>query len=108
MDLSNMFGKMHEMEAKLKEAQENLGSITAEAEAGGGMVKILVNGKKQVLKIEIDDDLISPSDKEMMCDLIIAATNKAIEEVEEKGRVYLQQNAQTFMPNIPGLDKFMK
>jgi DNA-binding protein YbaB len=47
MDMSNMFGKIKEMQAKMKEVQENLDQITAEGEAGGGMVKAVVNGKKK-------------------------------------------------------------
>ena len=56
MDMSNMFGKIKEMQSKIKEVQENLDHITAEGEAGGGMVKAVVNGRKKVLEVIIEDD----------------------------------------------------
>ena len=70
-----MFGKMREMQTKLKEAQDNLENITAEGESGGGMVKATVNGKKKVISIYIEDNLMTPHDKEMAQDLIVAAIN---------------------------------
>lgn len=103
-DMFKMMGKVREMQSKLKEAQEELENITVEAEAGAGMVKATVNGKHRVVKLDIDDDLIKPDDKEMMNDLIIAAVNKAMEQVEEKSREHLQQSTAGFMPNMEGLD----
>ena len=104
MNILNIMGKVKEVQAKLKEAQENLSQIIAIGEAGAGMVKATVNGKKQVLKIEIDNDLIKPEDKEMMCDLIVAAINKAIEEAEEKAAAQLQQITGGIMPDLGGVD----
>lgn len=104
MNILNIMGKVKEVQAKLKEAQENLAQITAVGEAGAGMVKATVNGKKQVLKIEIDNDLVKPEDKEMMCDLIAAAINKAMEEAEEKVAAQLQQITGGIMPDLGGLD----
>lgn len=108
-DMFKMMGKVREMQSKLKEAQEELEHITVEAEAGAGMVKATVNGKHRVVKLDIDEDLMKPEDKEMMNDLIIAAINKAMEEVEEKSREHLQQSTASFMPNMEGfdLDKMM-
>lgn len=103
-DMFNMLGKVKEMQAKLQEAQEGLANITAEGEAGGGMVKAVVNGKRQVVKIDVDDELIVPADKEMMQDLIVAAINKAMNDVEERAQAHLQSSTEGFMPNIPGFD----
>ncbi len=104
MNILNIMGKVKEVQAKLKEAQENLALIVATGEAGAGMVKATVNGKKQVLKIEIDNDLIKPDDKEVMCDLVVAAINKAIEEAEEKAAAQLQQITGGIMPDLGGMD----
>ncbi|MCC5946751.1 MAG: YbaB/EbfC family nucleoid-associated protein [Bernardetiaceae bacterium] len=103
-DMMKMLGQVREMQAKIQEAQESLGSITAEGEAGGGMVKAVANGKKQVLELYVDEDIINKDDKEMMQDLIIAAVNKALHEVEDKSREYLQQSTEGLMPNIPGFN----
>ncbi|MGF1533867.1 MAG: YbaB/EbfC family nucleoid-associated protein [Bernardetiaceae bacterium] len=108
-DMFKMMGKVREMQSKLQEAQDELEQIIAEAEAGAGMVKATVNGKHRVVKIEIDNDLIKPDDKEMMNDLIIAAINKAMELVEEKSREHIQKSTASFLPNMEGfdLDKLM-
>lgn len=104
MDLSNLFGKVKEMQSKLQEAQENLGKITAEGEAGAGMVKVVANGKKQVVSIEIDQELVKPDDKEFLQDLVVAAVNKALEAVEEKAKEEMKKSTEGMLPNIPGMD----
>jgi len=104
LDMMKMMGKMKEVQAKMKEAQENLVHVTATGESGAGMVKATVNGKKQLMKLEIDNEIINESDKEMMQDLIIAAINKAIEEAEVKAKEELKKSTEGMLPNIPGLD----
>ncbi len=104
MDMSNLMGKVKEMQEKIKEAQENLEKITATGESGGNMVIATVNGKKKVIKLEIDDDIVKKEDKELMADLIVAAVNKAIENVEEKANDAMRKSASGVLPNIPGLD----
>ncbi len=104
MDMMKLMGKMKEVQSKIQEAQENLAKITATGEAGAGMVKATVNGKKQVINLEIDDDLIKPEDKEMLRDLVIAAVNIALEEVEVKSKEEMKKTTSGILPNIPGLD----
>lgn len=102
--MMGMLGKVKDLQAKMKEAQESLGSITETGEAGAGMVKATVNGKKQLLKIELDEDLIKPEDREVLQDLIVAATNNAMENIEDKVKAHLQKATQGLVPNIPGMD----
>ncbi len=104
MDMSNMFGKMRDMQSKLKEVQDNLDKITAEGESGGGMVKAVVNGRKKVLSISIEDSLLTPQDKEMVQDLVVAAINIALQNVEAKSNDEIKKTTEGMMPNIPGLD----
>lgn len=104
MDMSNMFGKMREMQTKLKEAQENLDKITAEGESGGGMVKAIVNGRKKIISIVIEESLMTPQDKEMAQDLVVAAINNALQNVELKSNEEIKKTTEGMMPNIPGLD----
>lgn len=103
-DMSKMMEKVREVQEKMKAAQDNLVNVTATGESGAGMVKAVVNGKKQVISLEIDDELIKPDDKEMMRDLIIAAVNIALEEVEVKAREELKKSTEGVIPNIPGFD----
>lgn len=103
-DMMKMLGKMKEVQAKMKEVQENLVHITVDAEAGAGLVKATVNGRKQLINLEIDNDIVSIKDKEMMRDLIIAATNKALEEAEIKSKEEIKKQTSDLIPNIPGID----
>lgn len=68
------------------------------------MVKATVNGKKQVVSLDIDNDLLKPEDKQMMQDLVIAAVNKALEDVDVKVKEELKKSTEGFLPNIPGMD----
>jgi DNA-binding YbaB/EbfC family protein len=103
-DMMGMLGKMKDLQAKMKEAQESLSTITESGEAGGGMVKVTINGKKQVLKVEIDEELMKPTDREIVQDLVVAATNKAMDNIEGKIRHHLQAATSGLLPNIPGMD----
>ena len=104
MDMANMFGKMREMQTKLKEVQENLESITAEGESGGGMVKAVANGRKKVISITIEESLMTKEDKEMTQDLIVAAVNNALQNVEARSNDEIKKSTEGMIPNIPGLD----
>ena len=100
----DLFGKLREVQTKMKEVQENLVNVTATGEAGAGMVKATVNGLKELVELEIDDELIKPEDKDMLNDLIIAAVNKAIKEAEALAKEEMRKSAGGILPNIPGLD----
>jgi nucleoid-associated protein EbfC len=103
-DMLNMMGKIKEAQARLKQMKENLGTLTVTGESGGGMVKATVNGNRQVLKIEIEESLVKPTDKDMLQDLIVAAINKAMQEVDALIKEELKKNTEGLIPNIPGLD----
>lgn len=103
-DMMNMMGKVKEVQAKMKVAQENLVHIQATGESGGGMVKAVANGKKQIVQLDIDDSLFGPNDKDMLKDLVIAAVNKAIEEVEILAKEEIKKSTEGILPNIPGMD----
>jgi DNA-binding YbaB/EbfC family protein len=104
IDMMKMLGKMKEVQAKVQEAQDKLQFITTSSESGAGMVKATVNGKKQVVALEIDKDLITPDDSQMMKDLIIAAINKALEDVDVKAKEELKKSTEGIIPDIPGMD----
>ena len=109
MNMMDMFGKMKEVQSRMKEAQETLSAVVETGESGAGLVKVTVNGLKNVLKIDIDPDLLrsgeTPADdREMLQDLIVAATNKAMSNVDTKAREHLRQATEGLLPNIPGLN----
>ena len=103
-DMFGMMGKMKEVQAKLKEAQENLQHITVTAEAGAGLVKATVNGQRKLLKIEIDESIMNASDREMVNDLVVAAVNNAMLTATERAQEEMKKKTEGLLPNIPGLD----
>lgn len=102
--MMKMMGKMKEVQARMKEAQENLVHIKASGEAGGGMVKATVNGKKQLIALDIDPTILKADDKVLIQDLSIAAINKALEDVEVLAKEELRKSTEGLIPNIPGMD----
>jgi DNA-binding YbaB/EbfC family protein len=104
LDMMKMMGRMKELQARLQQAQKNLINIKATGEAGGGMVKATVNGKKQLLSVEIDDALMKPSDRTVLQDLVVAAVNKAMEDAELLAKEELRKSTEGILPDIPGLD----
>lgn len=103
-DMMKMMGKMKEVQGKIKEAQDNLVRVNASGESGGGMVKAIVNGKKQVISIDIDPVILRAEDKVLVQDLIVAAVNKASEDVEILAKEELKKATEGLLPNIPGMD----
>ena len=103
-DMFSMMGKLKEVQAKMKEAQDNLQFITVTAESGAGLVKAKVNGQRKLINLEIDDSLLNKEDKEMVSDLVVAAVNKAMDEAGEKAKDELKRQTEGILPNIPGLD----
>ena len=73
MDLMGMMKKAQAVQAKLQEAQEELGRLEVDGQAGGGMVSLTLTAKGELKGVRIDTSLLTPGDKEMLEDLIIAA-----------------------------------
>jgi nucleoid-associated protein EbfC len=103
-DMMKMMGKMKEVQARLKEAQDNLVSVQANGESGGGMVKAVVNGKKQLVLLDIDPTLLKAEDKIMVQDLVVAAVNKATAEADILAKEEMRKSTEGLLPNIPGMD----
>ena len=80
MKRSDMMQQLQKMQQQMEETQAAVEESTFEASAGGGMVKAEVNGKKEVLKITIDPEVVDPDDVEMLEDLVCAAVNEALSE----------------------------
>ena len=102
----NMMGMMKQLQKvqeKMAEVQEVLESKTVVGEAGGGVVKVTANGKQHIVKIQIDAEVVNPSDVAMLEDLVVAATNKALEEAGTVAQEEIAKATSGILPNIPGL-----
>jgi DNA-binding YbaB/EbfC family protein len=82
MNIQKMMKQAQQMQQKITELQADLEKRETEGAAGGGMVKVTLNGKGSMLKISIDPSLIDKDEKEMLEDLIVAAHNDAKGKVE--------------------------
>ncbi|PPR34004.1 MAG: Nucleoid-associated protein [Alphaproteobacteria bacterium MarineAlpha6_Bin5] len=81
-----MMKKAQEMQKKMQEMQESLSSLEVEGTSGGGMVKVVMNCKNEIKKIDIDQSIINKDEKEVMEDLVVAALNDAKTKAEEKSQ----------------------
>jgi nucleoid-associated protein EbfC len=80
--LGNFMQQAQQMQESFQKAQEELGAMEVLGEAGGGLVKILMTGKREVRKVTIDDSLVG-DDKDMLEDLVAAAINDAVHKVSK-------------------------
>ena len=103
-DMMKMMGKMKEVQTRLKEAQDNLVKLRANGESGAGMVKATVNGKKQLVQLDIDPSLLKSDDQASLQDLIVAAVNKAQDEADILAKDEMRKSTEGLIPNIPGFD----
>ena len=101
MNMQQLMKQAQKMQQQLAEAQENLEQVTVDASAGGGMVKVTVNGQMMLESITIDPEAIDPDDVEVLQDMIIAAVNEGVRGVAEIANK--QMGAITGGMNIPGM-----
>jgi DNA-binding YbaB/EbfC family protein len=100
--LGDMMKQVQVMQAKMQEMQAALEKAQVEGTAGGGMVKVLSNGKMEILRVTIDPEVIDKEDPEMLGDLIVAAVNQSRQKIHE-----LQQEQMASITgglNLPGLN----
>ena len=81
-NIGQMMKQAQVMQARMTAMQENLGKLEIEGQAGGGLVKVTLNGKGEMRRLKIDPSLAQPGEVEVMEDLIIAAFNDAKNKVE--------------------------
>ncbi len=96
--MSNMLGKLQELQEQMAQIQEEIAQMQATGESGGGVVKATVNGRQQLLKIEIAKEVIDPNEAEMLEDLVVAAVNRAIERTKELADGRMGEAARSMLP----------
>ncbi|MDH3976232.1 MAG: YbaB/EbfC family nucleoid-associated protein [Deltaproteobacteria bacterium] len=99
--LSGMLKQAQKMQEQMTKLQDEAAKKTTEATSGGGMVTAVVNGKQQLLSLKLEEDVVDPSDIEMLQDLIIAAVNEAMKRSQEEVAAEMSKLAGGM--KIPGL-----
>lgn len=101
MNMNKLMKQAQQMQAKMAKMQEELEEKTMEVTAGGGAIKVVVNGKQELLDIKIDPDVVDPEDVEMLEDLVLAAVNEAMRKVQDM--LSQEMSKLTGGMNIPGM-----
>ena len=100
-NMNQLLKQAQKMQTDMQKMQEELESKEIETSVGGGAIKVKVNGKKEVLDIQIKPEVVDPDDVEMLQDLVLSAINEALRSVDDMQSS--QMNKLTGGMNIPGL-----
>lgn len=90
-NMNNLMKQAQRMQRQMEEKSKEMGEKEWEATAGGGAVTVKVSGKKEILSVKLDEEVVDPDDIEMLEDLIVAATNEALSKVEDENAAMMQQ-----------------
>ena len=100
-NMNAMIRQAQKMQEQMETLQADLDAREYETNAGGGVVTVKINGKKEILSIDIKPEIVDPDDIEMLQDLIVAGVNEAISTIEKTNADAM--NAITGSLNIPGM-----
>ena len=101
MDMSEIMKKAQQMQQRMSQVQNELAGRTVTASVGGGMVSVTVNGKNELLSVQIDKEVINPEDQTMLQDLIVSAVNEGIKKAQDMAQIEMSKI--TGGINIPGI-----
>lgn len=99
-NMNNMMKKVQKMQKDMAKAQQDIEEKEFSSTAGGGVIEAVVNGKKEVIRIKIDEDVVDPEDTEMLEDLVVAAINDAMKKADKYSQD--KMGKLTGNMNIPG------
>jgi len=99
--MGNLMKQAQKLQGRMLKLQEELAGRTVETAAGGGMVRVVANGRQQIESIQIEKEVVDPEDVEMLQDLILAAVNDALTKAQEM--VSEEMGKVTGGMSIPGL-----
>jgi DNA-binding YbaB/EbfC family protein len=94
--LQQMFSQFRQVQERL---EKEIGDISVEASAGGGMVTVKMNGQKQLTEVRVEPDIFKSKDQEMLQDLMLSAVNEATRRVDEE----LSRQVKDITGSVPGL-----
>lgn len=90
-NMNNLMKQAQRMQRQMEEAQKDLENKEITASVGGGVVQVTVSGKREVTKVEIDPTVVDPEDVEELQDLVMAAVNEALRQVDEQSQAAMSK-----------------
>lgn len=100
-NMQAMIRQAQKMQEDMAAKQEELNAREYDVSAGGGVVNVKINGKREILSIDLKPEIVDPDDIETLSDILVAAVNEAIKRVDDTNNAEL--NAITGPMNLPGL-----
>jgi len=102
-NMANLMKQAQRMQRQMEEQQKELETKEFTATAGGGAVEVTVTGKREVTKVKLAEGVVDPDDIEMLEDLIVAATNEALRQVEEESGAAMSKLTGGLGSGMPGM-----
>ena len=102
-NMNNLMKQAQRMQRQMEEATKELESKEYTATSGGGAVSVTVSGKKEVVSVKLSEEVVDPDDIEMLEDLIVAATNEALRQVEEESGAAMSKLTGGLGGGMPGM-----
>ena len=100
-NMNQLMKQAQKMQKQMEETTKALEESTYEATAGGGVVKVVVSGKKEVVSVHLEEEVVDPDDVEMLEDLVLSAVNEALKKADEE--TSSKMGKLTGGLNIPGM-----
>jgi len=100
-NMAKMMKQVQKMQADMAKMQEELGNKTVESTTGGGVVRVVANGRQEIVSVEIKPEVVDPEDVEMLQDLVLTAVNDALKMAQDM--MSKEMGKLTGGLNIPGL-----
>ena len=102
-NMANLMKQAQKMQRQMEEQAKELETKEFSATAGGGAVKVTVSGKREVLNVVLQEEVVDPEDIEMLQDLIVAAVNEALRQVDEANSAVMSKLTGGLGGGMPGL-----
>ncbi|MCI9631949.1 MAG: YbaB/EbfC family nucleoid-associated protein [Ruminococcus sp.] len=102
-NMANLMKQAQKMQRQMEEQAKEMETKEFTATAGGGAVEVTISGKREVLKVKLDEEVVDPDDIEMLEDLIVAAVNEAFRKVEEESGAAMSKLTGGMGGGIPGM-----
>ena len=102
-NMANLMKQSQKMKRQMEEQAKELEKKEYTATAGGGAVEVTMNGKREVLRVKLEEEVVDPEDIEMLQDLIVAATNEALRKVDEESNSAMSKLTGGLGGGMPGM-----